>query len=95
MGVTPPHLRTTYNVVLSLRRVLWESENDGCESEFIVDHFENRICMCANVSATVHVLLCGVVMLGYQLTHRDIHAIEISYLSEMNNVVLIAVLYLP
>ena len=27
----------------------WELEKDGCESEFIVGSFENRICMYAQV----------------------------------------------
>ena len=29
--------------------VPWELENDGCESEFIVGSFDNRICVCAQV----------------------------------------------
>ena len=30
--------------------VYWELENDGCESDFIVSHFENRIYMHAHVN---------------------------------------------
>ena len=45
MGVTPPHLRTSYNLFF----IDEELENDGCECEFIVGHFENGICMCSQV----------------------------------------------
>ena len=45
MGVTPRHLRTSYNLLF----MSWELETDGCESEFIEGHFENRILnVCSN-----------------------------------------------
>ena len=49
MGVTPPHLRTSHNLLFSSRKVSWELEKDGCGSEIIVGSFENLICMCAHV----------------------------------------------
>ena len=50
MGVTPPHLRTSYNLFFPSRRVSWELERMvvGLNSLYIGSS-ENRICMCAHV----------------------------------------------
>ena len=48
-GCNPSHLRTSYNLFFSCRSVYWELKKHGCESEFIVGSFENRICMYAQV----------------------------------------------
>ena len=57
MGASPPRLRISYNLFFLLKRHALGVGNDGCEAEFIVGHFENRICMCYQVRLESH--LCG------------------------------------
>ena len=50
MDVTSPHIISSDNLIFFIEEAcLGGLENDGCESEFIVGHFENRICMCSQV----------------------------------------------